>query len=156
MRNTLLIFFFCFSLPLWSQKPGEIGFISDNDLYTSLIHDRYYTNGIELFYRYLGSSKSENIVKRITDIRAGQYMYNPQSVRAEDIDVHDRPYAGYLFAEMGVNKFYRNEDVFKMTFQAGVLGKESQAEAFQKKLHKIVGYPTVKGWEYQIKTAIGL
>lgn len=151
-----LLFFLCFPLALCAQKPGEIGLISDNDLYTSPIYDRYYTNGIELFYRYLGTSESEKMAKKITEIRAGQYMYNPQSVRAEDINVHDRPFAGYLFGEIGVNKFYRSEEVFKINFQVGVLGKESLAEGFQEQLHKFFGYPTVKGWEYQIRTTIGL
>jgi lipid A 3-O-deacylase len=147
----LLYSFFCSA-----QKPAEISIISDNDLYTSPVNDQYYTNGIEIIYRYLGTSSNENVAKKITEFRLGQYIYNPQSVRAEDINVHDRPFAGYLFAEAGINTFYKNESVLKLNFQGGVVGPESYAEQFQEGLHKLVGYPTVKGWQYQIPTTLAL
>lgn len=137
-----------------AQKPAEISIISDNDLYTSPINDQYYTNGIEIIYRYLGTSKKEKVAKKITEFRLGHYIYNPQSVRAEDINVNDRPFAGYLFAEAGINTFYKNESVLKLNFQGGVVGPESHAEEFQKGLHKLFGYPTVQGWQHQITTTI--
>ncbi len=139
-----------------AQKPAELGLISDNDLYASPKHDRYYTNGIEIFYRYLDSSANPKIAKKITELRAGQYMYNPQTVRAEKWNVHDRPYAGYLFIETGMNTFYTSETVFKINFQLGIVGRESLAEGFQEQLHKFFGYPTVRGWKYQIKSTPGL
>lgn len=152
-RYGLMIFLFSGSL-CFAQKPAEISLISDNDLYTSPINDQYYTNGIELIYRYLGTSDNENVAKKITEFRLGQYIYNPQSVRAADINVNDRPFAGYLFAEAGINTFYKNESVLKLNFQGGVVGPESYAEQLQKGLHKIIGYPTVQGWQYQITTTI--
>jgi hypothetical protein len=30
----------------------EIGLITENDLYTSSKNDKYYTNGLEIFYRF--------------------------------------------------------------------------------------------------------
>lgn len=135
-----------------AQKPAEIGLISDNDLWTSPVSDKYYTNGIELFYRYLGTHKTERLAKNITEFRIGQYIYNPQSPDVEEVVYHDRPFAGYLFAEAGINKFYHNEDVLKVNFQAGVLGRESMAEETQKLIHNIFGYDPVRGWKYQIKS----
>ncbi|KGO84917.1 hypothetical protein Q765_18990 [Flavobacterium rivuli WB 3.3-2 = DSM 21788] len=149
-----LLFALLYSTFGFAQKPAEISIISDNDLYTSPINDQYYTNGIELIYRYLGNSKNENVAKKITEFRLGQYIYNPQSVRAADINVNDRPFAGYLFAEAGINTFYKNESVLKLNFQGGVVGPESYAEQLQRGLHKIIGYPTVQGWQYQITTTI--
>ena len=140
----------------WAQKPAEIMLITDNDLYTSFINDQYYTAGFELIYRYLGSRQNEKVAKRITELRIGQYIFNPQSVRAAEIDVNDRPFAGYLFAEAGLNTFYRDESVLKLIFQAGVVGPESGAEEVQRGLHEIVGYPTVRGWQYQITTTLSL
>lgn len=157
IKKPSILFYLLFSASFaTAQKPAEIGIISDNDLYTSPKHDRYYTNGIELFYRYLNASDNPEIAKKITELRAGQYMYNPQTVRAEKWNVHDRPYAGYLFLEAGMNTFYTSESVLKINFQVGIVGKESLAEGFQEQLHKLFGYPTVKGWEYQIKTTAGL
>lgn len=156
MRQSLAIAaLLCFSL-LWGQKPAEIGLITDNDLYASPINDQYYTAGLEIFYRYLGNTHNEKVAKKITEFRIGQYIYNPQSVRAEDINVNDRPFAGYLFAEAGINTFYQNESVLKLSFQAGVLGPEAGGEAVQKGLHKIMGYPTVRGWQHQITSTVAL
>lgn len=146
---TLLYSALCFA-----QKPAELSIISDNDSYTSPINDQYYTNGIEFIYRYLGTAKNENVAKKITEFRLGQYIYNPQSVRAGDINVNDRPFAGYLFAEAGINTFYKDESVLKLNFQGGIVGPASLAEEFQRNLHKVIGFPTVSGWQYQITTTI--
>jgi len=144
------------SMTLWGQKPAEIGIISDNDLWTSPVSDHYYTNGIEIFYRYLGTRQTEKLAKNVTEFRIGQYMYNPQSPDAESINYHDRPFAGYLFAEAGINKFYFNEDVLKLNLQAGVVGPESMADKFQKLIHDTFGYDPVRGWQYQIQTTYAL
>lgn len=139
----------------WAQKPAEIGLITDNDLYTSPINDQYYTAGMEFFYRYLSDKSDEKLAKKIYDFRVGQYIYNPQSVRAADINVNDRPFAAYLFGEFGINYFYKDESVLKLNVQGGVVGPEAAGEPIQKGLHKIIGYHTVEGWQYQITTAIG-
>jgi lipid A 3-O-deacylase len=156
MNKLAAIAILLFTLNLKAQKPAEIGLITDNDLYTSPVNDRYYTNGIEFFYRYLGNSNNEKVAKKITEFRVGQYMYNPQTPDVEEIWFHDRPFAGYLFAEAGINTFYKNQDVFKMNLQAGVVGPEAGAEQLQKLIHKTFGYGEVRGWQYQIKTTAAL
>lgn len=152
MRPGLLFICCLISTLVFAQKPAEAGIISDNDLYTSPVNDQYYTNGIELFYRYLGTAHSGNVAKKVWEFRIGQYMYNPQSVHAADINVNDRPFAGYLFAQAGVNTFFKNESVLKVNLQLGVVGPESGAEAAQKLLHSAFNYPQVEGWQYQITT----
>lgn len=156
MRQSLTLFItlLCFA-PSWGQKPAEIGLITDNDLYTSPINDQYYTAGMEFFYRYLSDTSNDKLAKKIYDFRVGQYIYNPQSVRAEDINVNDRPFAGYLFGEFGINYYYANESILKLNVQGGVVGPESGAEEVQRGLHSMVGYPTVRGWQHQITTTIG-
>ena len=78
--------FFAFLIVLVSTlvfgqgKTAEIGFISDNDLYTSSKNDMYYTNGLELFYRFLSKNDNEKINKKITEFRIGQYLYNPRFI----------------------------------------------------------------------------
>lgn len=154
-RSYLIMALLC-SVLMLGQKPAEIGLITDNDLYSSPINDQYYTAGLEIFYRYLGNSQNEKVAKKITEFRLGQYIYNPQSVRANEINVNDRPFAGYLFAEAGINTFYTDESIFKLTFQGGVVGPESGAEEVQRGLHQLVGYPTVRGWQYQITTTVAV
>jgi hypothetical protein len=144
----------CFGFS-WAQKPAEIGLVTDNDLYTSPTNDQYYTAGTVVFYRYLSDKSSEKLAKKIYDFRIGQYIYNPQSTRAGEIDVNDRPFAGYLFGEFGINYFYADESVLKLNVQGGVVGPEAGAEAVQRALHKVVGYHSVQGWQYQITTMLG-
>ncbi|MHC0443589.1 lipid A-modifier LpxR family protein, partial [Flavobacterium sp. 3-210] len=82
-------------------KTKEIGFITDNDLYTSSKYDMYYTNGLELFFRFLSKNDNPKINKEITEFRIGQYLYNPRFLNKEAVTVNDRPFAGYIFAEVG-------------------------------------------------------
>jgi len=156
MKKFILLAVFLLSLNALAQKPAEFGVISDNDLWTSPVSDHYYTNGIELFYRYLGTRKNDKLAKNITEFRIGQYMYNPQSPDAAETRFHDRPFAGYIFAEAGINKFYLNEDVLKINFQVGYVGSESMADDLQRLIHDTFGYDVVRGWQYQIQATLGL
>lgn len=138
------------------KKPAEIGIISDNDLYTSSVYDKYYTNGFEFFYRYLSNNSNEKIQKKITELRLGQYVYNPQTRLADDINRNDRPFAGYLFVEVGRNLFYKNEAVLKTNFQLGYVGPNAFGEEAQLVFHDIFGYKRVYGWQNQIKNALAM
>ena len=109
-------------LSFGQAKTTEIGLITDNDLYTSSKNDMYYTNGLELFYRFLSKNDNPKINKKITEFRIGQYLYNPRFINEEAVDINDRPFAGYLFAEAGKSFFYQSESVLKTDFQIGFLG----------------------------------
>ena len=63
------------ALAFGQAKTTEIGFITDNDLYTSSKNDMYYTNGLELFCRFLSKNENPKINKKITEFRVGQYIY---------------------------------------------------------------------------------
>lgn len=135
---------------------NEIGLITDNDLYTSSKNDKYYTNGLEFFYRFLVKNDQEAINKNILEFRIGQYIYNPRTIKANDARLNDRPFAGYLFAEAGRTSFYQNESVLKVAVQLGFIGVNSFAEEMQKEFHAIFNYKSVQGWQYQIKNAVAL
>lgn len=152
MRRLLLYLLLLCSSMGWAQRPAEAGIVSDNDLYTSVHNDRYYTNGLELFYRFLSNSDTLSASRKIWEFRLGQYMYNPQSVYTAEPITQDRPYAGYLFAQGGINIYHANGNLLKANLQLGVVGPESGAEATQKFLHGLLHYPRVLGWKYQIRT----
>lgn len=154
--NSITVLFLFSLTALYAQKPAEAGLVTENDVYTSPKNDKYYTNGLELFYRYLGKSSNDKVAKKITTFRVGQHIYNPQSVYADNFYVNDRPFAGYLFAEAEIAKFYKNESVFKLAFQGGVVGPASGAEEFQKFIHNTFGYHPVRGWQYQITNALAV
>jgi len=138
------------------QKSAEIGLLIDNDLFTSTVNDQYYTNGIEIFYRFLNANENTNINKKITEFKFGQYIFNPHTVEAKRVSKQDRPFAGYLFAEAGIHKFYQSQSVLKISAQLGVVGPSSGAEGFQKMFHKAFGYKDVEGWDYQIHDALAV
>jgi hypothetical protein len=144
------------ALTFGQGKTTEIGFITDNDLYTSSKYDMYYTNGLELFYRFLSKNDNQKINKKITEFRIGQYLYNPRFINKEAVTINDRPFAGYLFAEAGRSFFYESESVLKTDFQIGFIGPNSLGENLQKGFHNMIGYKKVYGWENQIHNALGL
>jgi lipid A 3-O-deacylase len=152
----LILFLFATALTFAQERTSEIGFISDNDLYTSTKNDMYYTNGLEIFYRFLSKNTNERINKKSTEFKIGQYLYNPRYINKEAVSINNRPFAGYLFAEAGRSYFYQNESVLKADFQVGYVGPNSYGEEVQKNFHNLIGYKKVYGWENQIHNALGL
>lgn len=140
----------------FGQRTTEIGFISDNDLYTSSKNDMYYTNGLELFYRFLSKNENKKINKKITEFRIGQYIYNPRFINETAVDINDRPFAGYLFAKVGKSFFYQSESVLKTDFQLGFLGPNALGRETQESFHHIIGYKKVFGWDNQIHNAFAV
>lgn len=134
----------------------EFGITLENDLFTSTVNDKYYTNGIEVFYRYLNKTDNPKLAKKMSEFKIGQYIYNPQTVKAANLNVNDRPFAGYLFGHYGIGKFYTNESVLKLNGQLGVVGPNSYAEEVQKFIHNTFGYKSVEGWGYQINNAVAV
>lgn len=144
------------ALTFGQGKTTEIGFISDNDLYTSSKNDMYYTNGLEIFYRFLSKNENEKINKKITEFRIGQYIYNPRFINKEAVLENDRPFTAYLFAEAGRSFFYESESVLKTDFQLGYMGPNALGEETQEGFHKLIGYKTVYGWENQLHNAFAV
>ncbi|WPO79779.1 lipid A deacylase LpxR family protein [Flavobacterium sp. KACC 22761] len=134
----------------------EFGFISDNDLYTSSKNDMYYTNGLELFFRYLSKNENVKINKKITEFRLGQYIYNPRFINETAVDINDRPFTGYLFAEAGRSFFYQSESVLKTDFQLGYMGPNAFGRETQESFHHLIGYKKVFGWENQLHNAFAV
>lgn len=146
-----------FSVRLSSQNAGaEIGIITDNDLYTSSKNDQYYTNGLEIFYRYLSKKTKPNVLKKINEIHIGQYMYSPRTIYVNQEDMFDRPFAGYLFGEFGNTNFYKNQSVFKKYLQLGYVGPNSFADKVQSGTHILFHYQAFEQWDYQINNALAI
>lgn len=156
-KNEIFIYSLLFCNLLFSQTkaPFEIGIVLENDSFTSTINDKYYTNGMELFYRFC-SKKSTDEVKKIIGFKLGQYIYNPKWVKSDFIEDHNRPYAGHLFAEIAINRFYKTESVWITSFQIGVVGPLSQAQDFQKIMHSTLKFGKIYGWQHQIQNTLGL
>ena len=157
IKKLHLVFFLCCTFHLWGQdRQSEIGLLTDNDLYTSSRNDMYYTNGLELFYRFKTKNSNLNIHKEITEFTLGQYIYTPRYIDSPSKELVDRPYAGYLFGEFGKSLFYKSESVLKVAFQLGYVGPNAFGEEVQSNLHDLIGYKRVQGWENQIKNALAI
>ncbi|WP_158838251.1 lipid A deacylase LpxR family protein [Polaribacter sp. L3A8] len=134
----------------------EISLITDNDLYVSAIRDRYYTSGVFLTYRYLSNKKNESLEKRIFEWQVGQEMYTPFKATVDNVNNHDRPFAGYLYGGFKIKSVYKNNQILTTSAQIGVLGSNSYAQELQEFIHDIYGFKKAIGWEYQIKNAFAL
>ena len=155
-KSFIALFVLTTALAFGQAKTTEIGFITDNDLYTSSKNDMYYTNGLELFYRFLSKNENPIINKKIIEFRVGQYIYNPRFINAEAVTINDRPFTGYLFAEAGRSFFYQSESVLKTDFQLGFMGPNALGKETQESFHHIIGYKEVFGWENQLHNAFAV
>lgn len=143
-------------LAIAQKRASEIGVVLDNDLYTSTVNDKYYTNGFEIYYRYLNKNSNPEVNKSVSEFRIGQYIYNPYTINANNIAKNDRPFAGYIFGRFGLHRYYQNESVVKLNFQLGYVGPNAFGEELQKLFHKSFGYKKVRGWQHQIENALAV
>lgn len=156
MRFKLLLFLLIPAF-VWAQnKPNfEIGLQLDNDSFASTYNDFYYTNGIFVLANYL-SGKSTVEKKIVHGFKIGQQIYNPRDVKSVFPEDHNRPYAGYLFAEYNLTKMYQSNRVFGMSISVGVVGPNSKAEEFQDWMHRAFDFGDIIGWEYQIQNLVAV
>ncbi|RZK50322.1 MAG: lipid A deacylase LpxR family protein [Pedobacter sp.] len=136
---------------------NEFGFKSENDAYLFYGQDRYYTNGLFIYFRHaVDEQKLKKLEKLTYEISAGQKMYNPVSGFSPDPDKQDRPFAGYLYAGGNVSLFYKNESVLKTGLELGVVGPDALGKEAQQLLHDLVGFYEIEGWQYQIKNQFAI
>lgn len=130
---------------------NEFGFKSDNDAYLFYGQDRYYTNGLFLYFRRAVNQQQLKKLEKLTyEITAGQKMYNPISGYRPDPATQDRPFAGYLYAGGNVNFFFKNESILSAGLELGTVGPDALGKDAQELLHNIVGFYEIDGWQYQI------
>lgn len=155
--TSVLFSFICLTGFAQSFK-NEFGFKTENDAYLATLNDRYYTNGLFIYYRRaIDPAKfSEKIEKKTYEISVGQKMYTPYWGQVAKKEDQDRPFAGYLYAGGAYSVFFKNESVLKTSVEIGTVGPNSLAQDAQRFLHKTVGFYTPAGWDYQIKNELTL
>ena len=157
MKFKLLILLSCFigSQSVFSQSHvNEIGIQTDNDSYLAQGSDRYYTDGIFIYYNHalqVKNSDSAVLRNKVLGFEIGQKIFNPQSGYVPSRVFVDRPFAGYLYAGITLNFLFKNESNIKIGAQLGVVGPASQAEQVQTFVHKNFGFYEPGGWQYQIQ-----
>jgi len=157
LKNTLIpVFILLYGWSYSQQHAESFGFISDNDVYISTTQDQYYSNGLTLQYQFLSKKLSNKLVKKINAFQLGHYLYTPFRPYVPLKADQDRPFAGYLFGDFSVTKFFKNESFLKMTYQIGILGPSAQADQIQIWYHRTFGLPPIAGWQYQIQDQLGV
>lgn len=156
LLSLIAIFFFC-EVNAQSFK-NEFGFKTENDAYLATLNDRYYTNGLFIYFRRAlnPNNLSENVEKKTYEISVGQKIYTPYWGMVAKKEDQDRPFAGYLYAGAAYSVFYKKESLLKTSIEIGTVGPNSLAQDAQEFLHKTVGFYTPAGWEYQIKNEIAV
>ena len=152
----LLFSLFCAANVFAQTHSTEIGLQTDNDSYLLQGSDRYYTDGIYLYYRHaLTVDKDSKLANKVLGIEIGQKIYNPQSGSvlfkgADQAYLVDRPFAGYLYAGATLNFLYKNESNLKLGAQVGIIGPGAFGKEVQDYVHDNFGFYHPDGWEFQI------
>lgn len=130
--------------------------------------DRYYTSGLQLAWR--SPSAEPPAPLRWLDERLdwllgpgqlrwgfglGHTIFTPRDTLASVPDPRDRPYAGWLF---GAIVLQRQEAHALTTFeiQAGVVGPAALGEFVQNNVHDLIRDDSANGWNHQLKDEPGL
>ncbi|RDC55403.1 lipid A deacylase LpxR family protein [Pedobacter chinensis] len=158
MRFSLITLLLCLVCTAgFSQSfKNEFGFKTENDAYLATLNDRYYTNGLFIYFRRaIDPAKfSDKIEKKTYEISVGQKIYTSYWGQVAKKEDQDRPFAGYLYAGGAYSIFYKNESVLKTSAEIGTVGPNSLAKDAQRFLHKTVGFYPPAGWDYQIKNEL--
>lgn len=157
MYNKLLLailpLFLIYFSAISQEYNNEFGIVSDNDAYLFYGQDRYYTNGLFIYYRRAVDQHKlgDNLEKLTYELSVGQKMYTPLSGYGPDPRTHDRPFAGYLYGKAQLNFFNQKEHVWKIALALGTSGPNSLASGTQNLIHTTVGLYKTSGWDYQIQ-----
>lgn len=153
------------------ETRGFWGIELENDLWGSQ-DDRFYTGGWQL--SYASPDPPPEYLQKITDLlpfyskgvtgyygfNLGQKIYTPENIEASELQVNDRPYAGWLFAESFIgHRYYDHGDREKINgliLTVGIVGPASLAEQTQKLIHGINGADSPQGWDNQLDNELGL
>lgn len=137
--------------------------VYENDLIGSG-DDEYYTSGVRISYLDL-NAKFPEFANDLDDIiptfsindtssifySIGQNIYTPADITVANPDSEDRPYAGYLYASMGMFSV-TGDHADELEVSLGVVGPSSLGEQTQKFIHSHVTDSDIpKGWSHQLK-----
>lgn len=155
------------------DSAGTFGVYLENDAFAGT--DRYYTSGVMMSWSSPNLAKFSDsphaspflplfdIIPYInaTDYQKnlvfalGQNIYTPDDTESFGLIGNDRPYAGWLYAGLGV--VWKNERVRNsLILNIGVVGSWSYAEEAQRYVHDTRGFDHPNGWDNQLHNELGV
>ncbi len=88
---------------------------------------------------------------------AGMEMYTPIDIKASNIQVNDRPYAGLMYAGIKcISNDFNTARRLTTAYYLGVLGESAKQKQVQKGIHDRLNYTDPKGWDNQIRNDLAL
>lgn len=147
-------------------KAGVWNLLIENDLFYG--SDRNYTSGVALAWVTdpkpppdwaVRIARSVPWFPDIGEIRhgyiVGQNMYTPRDITLREPPPDDRPYAGWVYATIGLGVESAGQ-TDQFAFTLGAVGPASLAKQSQTAIHAITGSPDPQGWETQLRNEPGI
>lgn len=158
---------FAFSSGALASGDRVFSLTVDNDVLTP--NDQYFTNGVRISVAFGARAQkpwmdkladkvsflSKTYNKRIISFALGQNIYTPADTTPFTLQVTDRPYAGWLYGEMGI-EVERDNTVDYFSVQLGVIGPASLADRAQRSYHRLINSARPNGWDNQLSNEPGL
>lgn len=143
-------------------SPAFISIVSDNDNYVPPRDDRHYSNGLRVAYGFAEEAHSpwrdwlgklslldEHSGQQEYDIALGQNIYTPTNFGLPTAINDDRPYAGWLYAELAVTTHLPGAEEY-LSVNLGVVGPLALGRQAQTLIHNIFGGIEPRGWNHQL------
>ncbi|MCB1208343.1 MAG: lipid A deacylase LpxR family protein [Verrucomicrobiales bacterium] len=152
---------------------GTFSFYFENDIFGGT--DQRYTNGVRLSWTSprLAHFADEETLGRLGSVlddmpwigasgfernvafTLGQAMYTPTDILRTDLITEDRPYAGWLYAGLGL--IWKNgTEKNSLVLNIGVVGPWSYAQETQRLVHEAKNIITPRGWDNQLHNELGV
>ena len=146
-------------------RGGTVNLVVENDVFYN--NDRDYTSGVALIVVPQGPPPAwaVNIARALPwfpqegavrhGYAFGQNMYTPLDITLTDPPRTDRPYAGWLYATIGLG-VETDRQLDQLALTVGMIGPASLAEQTQKWFHDVIGSKDPRGWNTQLKNEPGI
>lgn len=137
----------------------HLSLISENDIYTPNAQDRHYSNGFRLGFDIHTNNEKFRIINSLFDnnlstkyrneAAIGHNLYTPENFISEELQEHDRPFAGWLYGEFTrIANTHNTEKAISLNI--GIVGPAALGKQVQTLNHSIINDPKPLGWGNQL------
>lgn len=139
----------------------------ENDLFTDSGDDQY-THGTRISWMSPENALPAEITGAVNlapgidagsakrwSLSLGQNMYTPDDLTRDPPDPTDRPYAGWLYASVGIVAD-TGKSLDNLELSLGVVGPAALAGDAQDYVHRVIGATDPQGWEHQLGNEPGI
>jgi hypothetical protein len=155
---------------------GRLTIIEENDSIL-LNDDRYYTQGAQFtwlspsigadtgFYEpfewlsggpFAPFNGGGQWRKRHYEFLLGQQIFTPSDISLSNPPTDDRPYAGWLYAGIGMIQDTDHRTLEHLEIVGGIIGEHSMGRNAQNDWHQFIGVGEAQGWDTQIHSEPGV